>query len=362
MAAGSSYGTMVKESIFDRYKYARHVYGCQFDASQSGRTCIDPLFYHYGFPMTDIEKTFIVGDAIKVSPVLNHLGSDDGEFSVFFPPGRWVDLDDFSVTAVTESQGGSVNLKASTKVRKHLMPGAILPVQYNLTEANEQVIASSTEQLQYTDIHLVINKDTNLYASGRLFLDGGKNVSEIANKTYIHYEFQLNDQTLHKLDLNPDGVAEGKRMEIASIVLTDQKLPSGTDASVYYNKACFVGRDMSFYSLSLPEYSEEHSTLTYKAVDSDHPINMANMNMIQMCPTALGEDLGECLCLDSFGAYKYAADTDKTAALANASATLNLVGRSPGKLSDFQVAIRMGDGSHSDKDYKSDRPMINIKI
>ena len=45
------------------------MYGCLFEASQNGRTCFDPLFYHFGFPMDDIEKSFIVGDAIKVSPV-----------------------------------------------------------------------------------------------------------------------------------------------------------------------------------------------------------------------------------------------------------------------------------------------------
>lgn len=79
--------------------------------------------------MTDIERTFIVGDAIKVSPVLENLEQLTDEFSVFFPPGRWVDLDDFSVTSVTKTNGETIKLNASsTTVRKHLMPGAILPV------------------------------------------------------------------------------------------------------------------------------------------------------------------------------------------------------------------------------------------
>ena len=51
----------------------RFIYTCLFRASQEGRTCFDPLLFH--FPEVDqvyqdIEHTFIVGDALKVSPVL----------------------------------------------------------------------------------------------------------------------------------------------------------------------------------------------------------------------------------------------------------------------------------------------------
>lgn len=41
-----------------------------------GYTCFDPLFFHFpNDPTTfqDIDHTFIVGDALKVSPVLEHL-------------------------------------------------------------------------------------------------------------------------------------------------------------------------------------------------------------------------------------------------------------------------------------------------
>lgn len=63
------------------------MYQCLFSASQDGNTCIDPLFFHYpevDMAFYDNESTFMVGDALKVSPVLQAQGNDT-EFEVFFP-------------------------------------------------------------------------------------------------------------------------------------------------------------------------------------------------------------------------------------------------------------------------------------
>jgi len=63
------------------------MYTCLFAAHQQGTTCFDPLLFHYpsvDLAYNDIESTFIVGDAIKVSPVLKPL-KDGEKFSVFFP-------------------------------------------------------------------------------------------------------------------------------------------------------------------------------------------------------------------------------------------------------------------------------------
>ena len=105
------------------------MYGCLFEASQNGQTCFDPLFYHYGFPMEDIESTFIVGDAIKVSPVLEELDYI-GPINVFFPPGNWVDLEDYEVLTVDNPEGEIKEIVSEKNflIRKHLMPGAIVPL------------------------------------------------------------------------------------------------------------------------------------------------------------------------------------------------------------------------------------------
>lgn len=64
---------MAISAIKDRYAYIRFLYTCLFEASQYGKTCYDPLLFHYpelDRVYDDTENAFIVGDAIKVSPVL----------------------------------------------------------------------------------------------------------------------------------------------------------------------------------------------------------------------------------------------------------------------------------------------------
>lgn len=100
---------MAKYSISDRYMYAQFVYECLFAASQSGQTCFDPLLYHYpSLPhsYSDIEHTFIINDAIKVSPVLQSLVNETAEdqvIRVFFPYGKWVDLDSAEIVNITKA-------------------------------------------------------------------------------------------------------------------------------------------------------------------------------------------------------------------------------------------------------------------
>jgi alpha-glucosidase (family GH31 glycosyl hydrolase) len=71
------------------------MYTCLFEASDTGTSCFDPLLYHYpniDDVYLDIGHTFIVADAIKVSPVLS-VGIS--AFRSYFPNdknGTWVSL------------------------------------------------------------------------------------------------------------------------------------------------------------------------------------------------------------------------------------------------------------------------------
>lgn len=71
------YGEMAAESIRYRYKNLMFMYGCLARAEKNGGTCFDPLFFHWpqlNGTYDDIEHTFMVGDAVKVSPVLEKQG------------------------------------------------------------------------------------------------------------------------------------------------------------------------------------------------------------------------------------------------------------------------------------------------
>jgi len=56
-----------------------------------------------------------------------------------------------------------------------------------------------------------VNRNNAGYASGKLFLDDGKNISEIeTTKTYEYFEFKLVNKSIQKLTINTDGVATGR--------------------------------------------------------------------------------------------------------------------------------------------------------
>lgn len=76
------------------------MYTCHFEAYRDGKSCFDPLFYHYptlNKTYDDIESTFLVADALKVSPVLSLEDSQKLQFWSYFPPGKWLSMKDFSV-------------------------------------------------------------------------------------------------------------------------------------------------------------------------------------------------------------------------------------------------------------------------
>ena len=83
--------------MFDRYQYLRHMYTCLYESMMDGGSCFDPLFYHY--PEDDnlykeIESSFLIANALKISPVLNPGVFDT--FPSYFPKGKWVSMADFS--------------------------------------------------------------------------------------------------------------------------------------------------------------------------------------------------------------------------------------------------------------------------
>lgn len=90
----------------------RQMYNCIFEVSSWGGSCFDPLFYYY--PTDDqafehIDETYLVGGSLKVSPILEEGITQTKKFKSYFPPGRWVNLADFSQVV---TGGGMVDLQS----------------------------------------------------------------------------------------------------------------------------------------------------------------------------------------------------------------------------------------------------------
>ena len=67
------YQTWARNALYDRLQYSRHMYTCLFQASVTGQSCFDPLMFHWPEDretFKDPEHSFMVGESLKVTPVL----------------------------------------------------------------------------------------------------------------------------------------------------------------------------------------------------------------------------------------------------------------------------------------------------
>ena len=181
--------TWAKDAINDRYQYLRHMYTCLFEASKYGRTCFDPLLFHYPEDdevYKDIEHTFLVGDALKVSPVLK---SSNDTFKSYFPAGGdWVSMQNYSdiVKLDDPTKGQYVDLDATLKtVNVHLRPGHIIPKQTN----KDGEFNSTEDMMLHAPLSLIVNRDMQGHATGKLFLDDGYTLKQLEAENYEHYDF-----------------------------------------------------------------------------------------------------------------------------------------------------------------------------
>ena len=82
------------------------------------------------------------------------------------------------------------------------------------------------------------------------------NMSEINDKTYVHYEFQLSGFQVTKTDLN-NNADTANRQNVTQMYIHQ---PEWKNAAYKFTNACFVAEDNSFYGINF--YSDtagEHS-------------------------------------------------------------------------------------------------------
>lgn len=166
------------------------MYTCLFDASQSGTTCVDPLQFHYPniadlFDPDYGDTSFIIANAIKISPILQPGVS---AFKSYFPNdnnGTWVSLTDLAdFIRLNPNQDGEWRLlKAPNNQRDvinmHLRPGYLIPFQNN-TKRNSK----TTKEMQAKGITLFANRDNMNHAWGKVFIDDGETLSSLNNYKY----------------------------------------------------------------------------------------------------------------------------------------------------------------------------------
>jgi len=112
-----------------------------------------------------------------------------------------------------------------------LRPGYLIPVQ----PSNSSTALNGTKLLTFAPIDLVVNRDADKHASGKLFLDEGLTVSELTNKEYIYYNFLLNGKSLVKEVVNDNTSPSKYGTQLGKLVIADAADLQSTDFACYFD-------------------------------------------------------------------------------------------------------------------------------
>lgn len=119
------------DAMAQRGPFTRYIYSQMFSTNYTGGQLVYPLLYD--FPEDDncldnIENTYMLGDSIKVSPLMASMAENQTTFESYFPQGVWRDLNDWTKVINTSDAGMNVTLnKTVGQTEIHLKSGKVIP-------------------------------------------------------------------------------------------------------------------------------------------------------------------------------------------------------------------------------------------
>jgi len=132
VSTNAAYGnfTDFTRAMHQRLPFTRYIYSQMFSANYTGGSVVYPLYFDFPTDkqaLDNIEQTFMLGDSVKVSPILDSNPDSSATFSSYFPAGVWRDLNDFTVSV--KSTGSYFKLpRTPGKTQHHLKAGKVLPL------------------------------------------------------------------------------------------------------------------------------------------------------------------------------------------------------------------------------------------
>ena len=181
------YNETAKNAIEQRYSFLRYFYTLMYEVSQNKRgMMVQPLYFE--FPddentYSNFEQSFMVGSALKVSPVLTQDDSDSLHTRSYFPEGRrFISLNDFKT--IHEGTGKNDTLNASWNYTLvHMKEGTIIPYQ----NTKEKYFSTTMNLITDDGLDLLIFPDKNGYAEGTVYIDSdGTSQTDIEGKVIFY--------------------------------------------------------------------------------------------------------------------------------------------------------------------------------
>jgi hypothetical protein len=139
----------------------------------------------------------MLGDSIKVSPILNKGVNDGDSYTSYFTTGVWYDLNDYT-KKITVQNGGMQQLTASNSYTNiHLKGGKIIPFirndkGYKVTRDLETGVKTS----------FIIGRDQSKnYADGNVYIDDGISAESItfdpSNEKYTFWKLRYAEKSIN---------------------------------------------------------------------------------------------------------------------------------------------------------------------
>eukprot|EP01022_Parablepharisma_sp_SALTPOND_P002386 TRINITY_DN1097_c0_g1_i1.p1 TRINITY_DN1097_c0_g1~~TRINITY_DN1097_c0_g1_i1.p1 ORF type:complete len:2193 (+),score=167.35 TRINITY_DN1097_c0_g1_i1:16766-23344(+) len=168
-----------------RYSLIRYMYTLHMTTAMKGGVYFMPLFYEFPYDTEtykETEQTFMVGSALKISPVLNEGAT---QLTTYFPNSNWYSLENGQKVLEfnpKEKLGKNITLDADLKdnlVNVHVRGGQILPLQNT-----KQKPVMTTQDLKERETGFIVAPDHMDQAVGTVIFDDESMADVIEKKAY----------------------------------------------------------------------------------------------------------------------------------------------------------------------------------
>lgn len=286
------YVSMARDALRQRMGYLRYMYTNLFEAHKFGGTVIRPLFFEYPADEDchlDYEHTFMVGKALKITPVLQE---GNAPLNSYFPKNSdFINLNDLTDIVKHDKKGGNVTLEASFNYTNvHLRAGHIIPFQ----DWSKEPAETTYDLIEESPIQLIVYPDKNGHAKGTMYIDeNGDSLSDLENNLYQYFEFKYSTDNGNTLQiLLEDGVLTEGRVNNNEIL--DEVRIVGVPQFNETDFACVFKKDLKPQPMNL-KFDHDTNTLTLERIEGDmilfddvHAIQWGNKERdTSMCKTQI---------------------------------------------------------------------------
>ncbi|KFO22135.1 hypothetical protein H920_16515 [Fukomys damarensis] len=258
VAWNSTFEMFSRKVLQTRYTLLPYLYTLMYKAHTEGSTVIRSLLHEFTHDRStwDIDRQFMLGPAVLVSPVLE---SNTSEILAYFPRGQWYD---YSMEYGHESTGVWEILKAPLDhINLHVRGGYILPWQEP---------AINTHSSRQNFMGLTVALDDGGKAEGQIFWDDGQSIDTYENGNYFLAKFAAAENTLHIQVIHNKFLSDSNPLKVGYIKIWGVN-------STYVTQVNFTYDNQQFTETNL---KSDPSNQTLTIVLTDKNINLEKLTEI----------------------------------------------------------------------------------